>query len=68
MCQFCPEIVAYRLDGNRNLIPIYEEGWEDEAEGDIDAAAAAIEARMAKILKQHGGAMPNGLSGEAPLA
>jgi hypothetical protein len=63
MCQFCPEIVAYRLDGNRNLIPIYEEGWEEDLESGDE-----IEARMARILKMHGGAAPDGLSSEPPVA
>jgi hypothetical protein len=62
MCQFCPEIVAYRVDANKKLIPIYEEGWEQEE------AADAIEERMARILKSHGGEAPTGLSGEPPVA
>lgn len=62
MCQFCPEIVAYRVDGNKNLIPIYQEDWDE------DEAADEIEARMRNILKQHGGVAPDGLSGEPPVA
>ena len=62
MCQFCPEIVAYRVDANKNLIPIYEEGWED------DETADEIEERMARILKSHGGERPAGLSNEPPVA
>ena len=62
MCQFCPEIVAYRVDANKNLIPIYEEGWEE------DGPADEIERRMAGILKLHGGASPPGLSNDPPVA
>lgn len=62
MCQFCPEIVAYRVDANKNLIPIYEEGWED------DEPSGEIEERMARILKLHGGTAPAGLSNDPPVA
>jgi hypothetical protein len=62
MCQFCPEIVAYRVDANKNLIPIYEEGWEEEEVAD------EIETRMARILKLHGGEAPAGLSNDPPVA
>jgi hypothetical protein len=68
MCQFCPEIVAYRVDADKNLIPIYEEGWDEDGEGDVAAAADAIEARMAKILAEHRGRLPDGLSGGPPVA
>lgn len=61
MCQLCPEIVAYRVDANKNLIPIYEENWEDEQPAD------AIEQRMANILKSHGGERPSGLSNDPQL-
>jgi len=60
MCQFCPEIVAYRVDADKNLIPIYEEDW-DEAE-----AVDEIEQRMALILKHHGEKTPPGLSNDPP--
>jgi hypothetical protein len=66
MCQFCPEIVAYRVDENKNLIPIYAEEPEDEQ--DEAEAADAIEQRMAKILAEHRGEMPPGLSSKPPLA
>ena len=66
MCQFCPEIVAYRVDGNKNLIPIYEEGWED-VEADAETGDE-IEQRMARILKLHGGEAPAGLSNDPPVA
>lgn len=62
MCMLCPEIVAYRVDANKNLIPIYEEGWEEEL------AADDIEQRMARILKLHGGETPPGLSNDPPVA
>ncbi|RYD95865.1 MAG: hypothetical protein EOP61_18955 [Sphingomonadales bacterium] len=61
MCDLCPQIVAYRLDGNRNLIPIYEE----EPELPESEPADAVEDRMAKILARHSAL---GLSSEAPLA
>jgi hypothetical protein len=61
MCLLCPEIVAYRVDANKNLIPIYEEGWEDEA------STEEIERRMARILKLHAGERPSGLSNDPPV-
>ena len=62
MCIFCPEIVAYRVDANKNLIPIYEEGWE------VDEPADEIERRMAGILMSHGSDAPAGLSNDPPVA
>ena len=57
MCQLCPEIVAYRVDANKNLIPIYEEGWED------DETADEIEERMARLSRREREVMGHVIAG-----